>query len=96
MTAEDLTAKMIAYHELWASNCADSYPAEAQFHKDAAAKLRQLAQQGKAVDAVPHTDSAVDAIQAKMADLGFIVPVRVISEGMLAALAPQPKESSNG
>lgn len=39
---------------------------------------------------VPHTDASVDAMQSKMADLGFVVPVRVISEGMLAAISAAP------
>lgn len=39
---------------------------------------------------VSHTDASVDAMQSKMADLGFVVPVRVISEGMLAAIAAAP------
>ena len=48
MTPDDLTAKMIAHHELWAVELAEMDSAEAKFHKDAAAKLREVAQQGKA------------------------------------------------
>ncbi len=35
---------------------------------------------------VPHTDESVDAMQGMMADLGFVVPVRVISEAMRFAI----------
>ena len=48
-------------------------------------------EQPAAVDeAMAFTDAAVDAIQSRMADLGFVVPVRVISEAITAALAAQP------
>ena len=51
--------------------------------------------QPAAVDeAMAFTDAAVDAIQSRMADLGFVVPVRVISDGVSAALAAQQGDES--
>lgn len=44
-----------------------------------------IAQQGGGE--VPFTDASVDTIQARMCEFGFTVPVRVISEGLQAALA---------